>query len=310
MGDGANQSWGAKNRNKQWHEAPLQNWIGMSIQKQVTINFLGISSNWLESNCCFFSEMHAKIKPGGKFSYFISKFARKRTDVEPFPSLSTYLRSWFFDHRALSLWLVHGVSFTDFKYNQFAFSGFSDWWTRNKVCPICFLIPSVLPQWNWSKTYQSPSLPCTPVRHWLSAPQNLVISQFFLEKWSKHLVAEDEITKKKRKWSSSLHFPTCKQATHQPKSEAWSCWIRESCKRDDLAIFCLKKPAILRATILRSFGDVGLQGGSRRGCPVVLLLWIFAKEQQVFQLPSEFSQKKIMAQSASRFMPNNRTQMF
>lgn len=105
---------------------------------------------------------------------------------------------------------------------------------------------------------------------------------------------------KKRKWSSSLHFPTCKQATHQPASEAWSCWIRESCKRDDLAIFCLKNCHFACARMLAS-------GDSRR---VVLLLLIFTKEQQVFELPSKFS-KKHMAQNASRFLPNNRTsQMF
>ena len=91
MGDGASQSWGAKNRNKQW----------LSIQKQVTIKSFGMSHQMAWKQLLFVSEIHAKIKSGCQFSYFISKFAWKRTDVEPFPGVSTYLRGWFLDHKPL-----------------------------------------------------------------------------------------------------------------------------------------------------------------------------------------------------------------
>jgi len=53
-------------------------------------------------------------------------------------------------------------------------------------------------------------------------------------------------------------------------------------QRDDLAIVCLNNCHFACARMLAS-------GDSRR---VVLLLLIFAKEQQVFQLPFEFSRRK------------------
>lgn len=276
MGDGASQSWGAKNRNKQW----------LSIQKQVTIKSFGMSHQMAWKQLLFVSEIHAKIKPGCQFSYFISKFAWKRTDVEPFPGVSTYLRGWFLDHKPLE---CHSRT-SNIINLHFLASQIDGHGTKYVLYVSWFHL--FLPQWNWSKTYQSPSLPCTPVRHWLSAPHNLVISQFFLEKWSKYLVVEDEMTKEAKLEQFASFFKL--QASHPPTCIRSMELLNQGVLH--LAIFCLKNCHFACARMLAS-------GDSRR---VVLLLLIFAKEQQVFELPSKFSRKN-MAQNASRFLPNNRT---
>ena len=172
----------------------------------------------------FFSEMHPQIRPGGKFGYFVGKFARKRTDVEPFPGLSTYLRSWFLDHRALE---CH--SRTSNGINLIFLASQIDGHSLNQVCRVCFLIPSISAP---LKLKQNVPIAFTALH---SCPPLAVSTSKFgdfsiLPGEMKQVSSCRRWNHKKRNWSSSLHFPTCKQATHQPTSEAWSCSIRESCK--------------------------------------------------------------------------------